>query len=56
MMVRGLDLAEGLMSRMRVAVTAPADDPLYRVPENLEAFARARCWTVGPLRSEAFAV
>jgi hypothetical protein len=37
-MVRGLDLAERLMSRMLVEVTPPADDPFYRVPENLEAF------------------
>src|ERR1700730_9198584 len=37
-MVRGLDLAERLMSRMLVEVTPPADDPFYRVSENLEAF------------------
>jgi hypothetical protein len=37
-MVRGLDLAERLLSRMLVDVTFPADDPFYRVPENLEAF------------------
>jgi hypothetical protein len=37
-MVRGLDLAERLMSRMLVDVTPPADDPFYRVPENLAAF------------------
>src|SRR5437016_1789447 len=37
-MVRGLDLGERLMSRMLAEVTPPADDPFYRVPENLEAF------------------
>ena len=37
-MVRGLDLAERLMSRMLVEVTPPADDPFYRVSENLEPF------------------
>jgi hypothetical protein len=37
-MVRGLDLGERLMSRMLVEVPPPADDPFYRVPENLEAF------------------
>src|SRR5260370_1101012 len=36
-MVRGLDLAERLMSQMLVEVTPPADDPFYRVSENLEA-------------------
>src|SRR3979490_415760 len=37
-LVRALDLAERLMSRMLVEVEPPADDPFYRVPENLEAF------------------
>ena len=37
-MVRGLGILERLMSRMLVEVTPPADDPFYRVPENLEAF------------------
>lgn len=37
-MVRGLGLVERLMSWMLVEVTPPADDPFYRVPENLEAF------------------
>jgi hypothetical protein len=36
-MVRGLDLYERLKSRLLVEVTPPADDPFYRVPENLEA-------------------
>jgi Secretory lipase len=35
-MVRGLGLAERVMSRM-AEVTPPADDPFYRVPEKLEA-------------------
>jgi acetyl esterase/lipase len=37
-MVRGLHLGERLLSRMLVEVPPPADDPFYRVPENLEAF------------------
>jgi hypothetical protein len=36
-MVRGLDLGERLLSPLLVEVTPPADDPFYRVPENLEA-------------------
>ena len=34
-MVRGLGLYERLTSRLLVDVTAPADDPFYRQPENL---------------------
>ena len=37
-MVRGLDLYERLKWRLLVEVPSPADDPFYRVPENLEAF------------------
>src|SRR5690242_9699588 len=37
-MVRGLHLGERLLSGMLVEVPPPADDPFYRVPENLEAF------------------
>ena len=37
-MGRGLDLYERLNARMLAEVTPPADDPFYRVPENLEAF------------------
>ena len=37
-MVRGLALFERLTSRILVDVPSPADEPFYRVPENLEAF------------------
>jgi hypothetical protein len=37
-MLRGLDLAERLTSRMLVEVTPPAGDPFYRQPDDLEAF------------------
>src|SRR5439155_15442076 len=37
-MVRGFDVYERLKSRVLVDVPSPADDPFYRVPENLEAF------------------
>jgi pimeloyl-ACP methyl ester carboxylesterase len=37
-MVRGLALGERLLSRVLVGVTPPADDPFYRVPEDLESF------------------
>jgi hypothetical protein len=34
---RGMELYEGLTSRLSVSVTGPADDPFYRQPEDLEA-------------------
>jgi acetyl esterase/lipase len=37
-MVRVLDVYERLKSRLLIEVRSPADDPFYRVPENLEAF------------------
>src|SRR5438128_12696515 len=37
-MVRVLDVYERLKSRLLVKVPSPADDPFYRVPENLDAF------------------
>jgi hypothetical protein len=37
-MFRAWDLADRLMSRVLVDVADPADDPFYRVPENMERF------------------
>src|SRR5260370_11844592 len=53
-MVRGLDLAERLMSRMLVEVTPPADDPFYRVPENLEAFSPGEVLDGRPVEVRGF--
>jgi hypothetical protein len=35
--LRGLEIHERLTSRLLVSVTAPADDPFYRQPEDLDA-------------------
>jgi hypothetical protein len=53
-MVRGLDLAERLMSRMPFEVTPPADDPFYRVPENLEAFSPGEVLDGRPVEVRGF--
>lgn len=53
-MVRGLDLAERLMLRMLVEMTPPADDPFYRVPENLEAFRPGEVLDVRPVEVRGF--
>jgi Secretory lipase len=53
-MVRGLDLAERLMSRMLVEVTPPADDPFYRVPENLEALSPGEVLDGRPVEVRGF--
>jgi pimeloyl-ACP methyl ester carboxylesterase len=53
-MVRGLDLAERLMSRVLVEVPPPADDPFYRVPENLEAFRPGEVLDARPVEVRGF--
>jgi acetyl esterase/lipase len=53
-MVRGLDLAERFMSPMLVEVTPPADDPFYRVPENLEAFCPGEVLDRRPIEVRSF--
>jgi acetyl esterase/lipase len=53
-MFRGLDVYERLKSRLLVEVTAPADDPFYRVPENLEAFRPGEVLEVRPVEVRGF--
>jgi hypothetical protein len=54
MMVRGLDLSERLMSQMLVEVTPPADDPFYRVPENLEVLRPGEVLDARPVEVRGF--
>src|SRR5438105_2144050 len=53
-MVRGLDLGERLLSRVLVEVTPPADDPFYRVPENLESFCPGEVLDSRPVEVRGF--
>src|SRR5437870_6300223 len=53
-MVRGLDLAERFTSRMLVEVPNPADDPFYRVPENLDAFHPGEVLDARPVEVRGF--
>jgi hypothetical protein len=53
-MFRGLDVYERLKSRLLVEVTAPADDPFYRVAENLEAFRPGEVLEVRPVEVRGF--
>lgn len=53
-MVLGLDLYERLTSRLLVSVTPPADDPFYRVPENLEAFRPGEVLDARPVEVRVF--
>src|SRR5436305_2942489 len=53
-MVRGLDLAERAISRMLVEVTPPAEDPFYRVPENLEEISPGVVLDARPAEARGF--
>jgi hypothetical protein len=53
-MVRGLDLYERLHARTFAEVTPPADDPFYRVPDNLEGFRPGEVLDARPVEVRAF--
>ncbi len=53
-MVRGWGLAERLMSRVLVDVAPPAEDPFYRVPENLERFSQGEVLDSRPVEVRLF--
>ena len=49
-MVRGLGLYEGLLSRLLIDITAPADDPFYRATEDLDRFHPGDVLTARPVQ------